>query len=65
MDMLRYDGCWPERESSDSVAIDLDHGAPERIVTLRTVNESKGWRPTDGRWRSFCWQVVPSSLEVL
>jgi len=55
-DMLRYDRCWPKAE------MEIINLAPhprsgmfkeKRKVTLRSLNE-----PTDGRWRSFGWQVI-------
>ena len=65
IDMLRYDGCYPASEHPDSfnIAQRIEDCATGTIVTLRKVWPS-GWRPTEGRWSSFGWRVVPHSLET-
>lgn len=63
VDMLRYDNCWPVG-SEDAISIHLRYGAigedqlfgKMRRVRLATTYPSA---PTDGRWRSFTWRVVP------
>jgi hypothetical protein len=56
-DILRYDQCWPKRESEDSVSLaPFERGSrfrETRQVTLVGMSE-----PTDGRWRSFGWRVL-------
>lgn len=64
-DMLRYDACYPESERMDSAAIDAAnrHENGPFTVTLISENEMVVRRgPTDGRWRSFGWQVVAGSF---
>ncbi len=57
-DMLRYDHCWPESEGRDSPL--LDGHQNKRQVTLLTDSQ---FAPTEGRWASFTWKVVPGSKE--
>lgn len=56
-DMLRYDHCWPKRESEDVVNMaPYPRGSlyrETRRVTLVGLRE-----PTVGRWESFGWNVV-------
>jgi hypothetical protein len=66
LDMLRYDGSFPY--SSEDVANIEKVGNEERLTT-RTVRlvhyaDTKHWQPTAGRWQSFLWSVVPSSIGV-
>ena len=61
LDMLRYDGCYPQCES-DSATMrkdglrevtlqkTLDRGHPNRSHRI--------WSPTVGRWNSFGWAVL-------
>lgn len=53
IDMLRYDGCTPEREQdSYSIANSFrEHAA--HTVKLRGPRE-----PTNDRWESFRWRVA-------
>ena len=62
VDMLRYDQCWPSRESEDSVQLSeammlrktSDPNRKRRVrLTTNAIN-----RPTVGRWESFGWKVV-------
>lgn len=60
IDMLRYDMCWPEHETSDSVNI-AESFRPSRKKSEPTRICLVGLRePTDGRWSSFGWRVVSS-----
>lgn len=67
LDMLRYDGCWPE-DSTALASMTLRHdevaepGAFHRAlrkVTLRGVHP-----PTEARWASFRWRCFPSLWEA-
>lgn len=65
-DMLRYDSCYPasERDSNVIEATTYDDKGPFE-VELKSHSESVIYNgPTDARWRSFCWQVVPGSVRV-
>lgn len=69
-DMLRYDHCWPEHESPDSYNVSLTYAnctdrnddtyPGKRRVTLLTESPNA---PTEARWKSFSWSVVPGSVE--
>jgi hypothetical protein len=54
-DMLRYDHAWPYSESKDSPSLDRDLRWGVRRVMLSSDTPQA---PTDGRWRSFGWQVI-------
>ena len=55
-DMLRYDRCWPARESEDSILIAPGPRSSifkeKRQITLVGLQT-----PTEGRWASFGWRV--------
>lgn len=62
MDMLRYDRCYPagpesvaaivQRTSADGLS------QPERRdAVLCHVTSDRHWKPEDGRWTSFGWEV--------
>lgn len=60
LDMLRYDRCWPKRESEDVISIkrSMDvrwrrlHNGPFQVTLV-------GYKqPTAARWQSFGWIVV-------
>lgn len=61
LDMLRYDRCWPKRESEDVGAIEKSFrqtqlGAADLYaVRLRGLRE-----PEAARWKSFGWRVTDS-----
>jgi hypothetical protein len=66
-DMLRYDSCVPVNES-DARAIarrydDSMDPLARRQVQVETRGRDRYWLPTEERWRSFTWRVVPGSLE--
>jgi hypothetical protein len=69
IDMLRYDHCWPSTSEDASTITELlahkfvqksDKG-PQR-VTLQRDSELKHTQPTEARWKSFGWTVVPNSV---
>jgi len=62
-DMLRYDACYPAN-SEGAVAMAYDDGAPVRTVTLHHYADAREWHPTERRWESFTWHVVPGSTVV-
>jgi hypothetical protein len=56
IDMLRYDQCWPKRESEDAMGIERSFRNDPGIlrqVTLRGLHP-----PTVGRWESFGWKII-------
>lgn len=65
-DMLRYDSCTP---SSSQDAAELSwHSFKDdepRIVKLQCNHEGKEWTPTEARWRSFGWTVLPDSIRTI
>lgn len=50
-DMLRYDACYPAT-SDDAASLNLKEA---RTITLISAMVAQ---PTEGRWRSFGWQVI-------
>ena len=68
IDMLRYDACRPASESdSSSIIRSFDHGPRVEPVEIRherpsTAFAAARWEPTNARWESFGWEVVPGSL---
>ncbi len=60
IDMLRYDSCWPMTAMDAAVitesfdALHREKGGYE--VTLTTTAP---FRPTNGRWESFMFKVMP------
>lgn len=56
-DMLRYDQCWPKRESEDSTELEL-HPRSTRVREARQVTLVGISPPTEGRWASFGWRVL-------
>ena len=61
IDMLRYDACHPytpQDVSNIDGGLRLEEGRlVTRLVTLIHNAAGRGWRPTDGRWNSFGWDV--------
>jgi hypothetical protein len=51
-DMLRYDECWPAG-ADDAAAMNK---TGRRLITLRVANH---FAPTEARWNSFNWKIVP------
>jgi hypothetical protein len=68
IDMLRYDACYPASEA-DSYATMWDvvnEGYALRRVTLKhrvSKDANLHHYPTEDRWKSFMWKVVPGSIE--
>ena len=62
LDMLRYDSSFPY-SSEDVAKIEDSRGArsTDAVMTVRLVHyaDTKHWTPTQGRWQSFLWSVVP------
>lgn len=58
LDMLRYDACFPEQGGNlPHLAYHLTTSEPYS-VSLVHRGPDKTWAPTEGRWRSFGWQVA-------
>lgn len=66
IDMLRYDRACPQREE-DSSKIDASfyyNTITEPVtVGVQSYCVTKNEMPRIGRWKSFGWDVIPSSLE--
>jgi hypothetical protein len=65
IDMLRYDACYPASEA-DSYATEWNVGDGLRRVTLKhrvTKDECLNHYPTEDRWKSFTWNIVPGSIQ--
>jgi hypothetical protein len=45
--------------SQDALIMDTYHG--QRRITLETFGDRFSQKPTDARWQSFTWKVVPAS----
>lgn len=66
IDMLRYDQSFPASEI-DSGKIDraLHHDFKDgEEIELTTWTENRKWSPTERRWESFLWKVIPGSVEI-
>ena len=63
LDMLRYDGCYPET-GADVSALDrsLSAGFEPSEVKLLHLDDNKKWVPTEGRWQSFLWKVIKTEV---
>lgn len=64
IDMLRHDQCFPMSEAdSERITASAYHhegdGAPVRLCAVSHVR----YQPTEGRWESFGWLVVPMTFE--
>lgn len=65
-DMLRYDRCHPASESDSSVITMCSeprkYRGPKSTIEDYEVSlvryAHKQWRPTEGRWESFGWEVI-------
>lgn len=63
VDMLRYDRCFPTRETdSYKIVHAIENGGDTWEVGVSAFCETKTWKPTEGRWKSFCCST--SDLEV-
>ena len=68
-DMLRYDRCCPVRSEDaaaiyDSISERGQQSLNTYTVRLRIYAVSGVTQPTEQRWRSFGWSVVPGSLRI-
>jgi hypothetical protein len=57
--MLRYDGLYPETEQDSILA---DSPGEDREINLTGWQNHRHWSPTEGRWKSFGWEVIDSKL---
>lgn len=72
LDMLRYDGCYPATQldvfkicrKTGPHRHESENALFEPEIELIHKNPFAGWRPTEGRWSSFNWDVVPNSIKV-
>ena len=60
MDMLRYDNCIPA--SSTGAASMAYRSKAERTVQLEMFISESANGPTEERWKSFGWTVIPECL---
>lgn len=60
IDMLRYDGLHPYRETdSYAIARSREERTPGPSMEIELVRYApKSWMPTNGRWDSFGWAVA-------
>ena len=66
-DMLRYDHCWPAHEGEAgglNLGVDDAKYFQAREVKLVRDVDDKRREPTNDRWRSFGWVVVPGSVQT-
>jgi hypothetical protein len=66
-DMLRYDACYPQSEDdSGKIMQSLYTGDAEsreiRLAHRVLKDEYLANYPTEGRWQSFGWRVVPLTV---
>jgi hypothetical protein len=64
-DMLRYDYCFPNCEENN-LEVERVKGTwgVRRQVKLARYCENKKSMPTQARWHSFGWTVLPESIET-
>lgn len=57
LDMLRYDGCYPQHETDTTK---MSESGLREVTLHKTLNwaHPKVWSPTVGRWNSFGWAVL-------
>lgn len=61
LDMLRYDSAHPvSSESVVEIEESLFRNDPRKIRSIRLASASA---PTEGRWSSFGWAVIKSSIQ--
>lgn len=71
IDMLRYDRCRPASKNDSviiarSLSVRRSKGASAEDFEIQlAANEHKNWTPTEGRWKSFGWEVVSHGRLVL
>jgi hypothetical protein len=61
VDMLRYDNAIPTKEE-DAGKIAPSKWADESAFDIRKVELKSEFYPTNGRWESFGWRVLPETL---
>lgn len=61
VDMLRYDNAIPTKEA-DAGKIAPSKWAGNEAFGERTVELKSEFYPTEDRWNSFGWRIVPNSL---
>lgn len=54
-DMLRYDSCFPHDQTD---AWQIRHEEQREVTLIHRHIDSRKWRPTIERWRSFGWVVI-------
>ena len=59
LDMLRYDSSYPTDEGQ--AQREIGYVGERRTLDLCHVTTDRNWKPTDRRWESFTWEVVPNS----
>jgi hypothetical protein len=75
IDMLRYDGCIPASEQNSyriantmtwegRQTAKVETGDGSVVIELRKSTTNKHWKPTEGRWNSFNWAIVPGSFTI-
>jgi hypothetical protein len=57
-DMLRYNQCWPASQE-DAATIERASRPRERGPFSVTLSTHSPNAPTEARWESFGWKVVP------
>lgn len=61
LDMLRYDSCFPATEEDAATAVQYP-GECKGRRRIKLIRRTAGLpEPTEARWRSFGWRVVPIS----
>jgi hypothetical protein len=55
VDMLRYDGCTPERETDSSAIVQSIQERDVTLIRLRKTTPYKEAGLTYARWQSFGW----------
>ena len=68
VDMLRYDSSFPDREGefgSSVIENSVNHDTEGlSLVILGTWQDGESWKPSEGRWNSFGWQVVSDTVKL-
>jgi hypothetical protein len=63
VDMLRYDNAIPTKEEDASKIAPTKWAGNEAFGT-RTIELKSEFYPTEGRWESFGWMIVPNTLRT-
>lgn len=62
LDMLRWDACHPYSQQDVSriehISYDSFDRRINREIELVHTYDHDSWKPTDGRWQSFGWNVT-------